>query len=93
VNNANAIYNGGLAGNPRFFGSATAEIVSIANQYGSWNGDYSRAHHATESSNRPWSTLGGQSNDGIGRPGTFAFYSRTGNTNNYISHRTILSGY
>jgi hypothetical protein len=91
VNNANAIYNGGLAGNTQFFGSGTAEVVAAATALGSWNGDYSSSVH----SGAPWFYYGGRSGNGSGS-GVFAFFQSTGvgySGDVTIGHRTILSGY
>jgi hypothetical protein len=88
VNDIAAIRNGGLAGNSKFFGSATAEIISTAVTNGSWNGDRSESMQSTA----PWPALGGQAPNGT-QAGSFAFARETGGVFDYMGHRTILSGY
>jgi hypothetical protein len=88
VNNSNAIWNGALAGNVKFFGTATAEVVGGADQYGSWNGD--RANSVISSS--PWVNRGGRSGNSSGS-GVFALHRDPGQDSDPIGHRTILSGY
>jgi uncharacterized protein YyaL (SSP411 family) len=93
VNGKDAVVNGGLAGNAKFFGTATAEVVTRAavDTYnsGGWNGDYANTVHST----LPWFTRGGHVQDHVGA-GLFAFLNNFSNTPEYrFGHRTILSGY
>jgi hypothetical protein len=88
VNNANAIWSGGLYGNSKFFGSSTAETVSNTHNNGSWNTDDSFSVNLLG----PWSRNGNQAPNGQ-TAGVFAFSQGTGGVNNTFSHRTILSGY
>jgi hypothetical protein len=90
VDSANAIVNGGLAGNSLFFGGATAEVTSFANtDNGSWNNDRALSVHSTN----PWAHRGGRAQSGS-YGGLFAFVRDTGGiSSDTIGHRTILSGY
>jgi hypothetical protein len=93
VNNYNAISNGGLEGNASFFGSATAEILSsnrvvVASIAGGWHGDRSESVQ----SSLPWAGRGLRSFN-TDQTGLFAFTRNTGEATEYVSHRTILSGY
>jgi hypothetical protein len=88
VDGQNAINGGGLAGNSKFFGGATADIVSNAGQYGNWNGDWSWSMHSSE----PWANRGGQAINGL-NSGVFALENYYGDGLQFLSHRTILSGY
>jgi hypothetical protein len=91
VNSESAIYNGGLANNNKFFGSATAEVVSRAVTYGGWN---TNRTYSVRSS-YPWQFRGGSAESA--RTGLFTFRHAQGGENNdgnlTTSHRTILSGY
>jgi hypothetical protein len=88
VNNANAIRNGGLAGNNKFFGSNTAEITSVAATNGSWNGDTNYSMRSA----LPWNVLGGYSYGGAGA-GIFGPDDDSGGVGPTLGHRTTLSGY
>jgi hypothetical protein len=89
VNSETAIRNGGLAGNPLFFGSSTAETISTATNTGSWNGDHAYSVHSTES----WATPGGGTSNNGSAAGIFNSENLNGSAFNTRSHRTILSGY
>jgi hypothetical protein len=88
VDNYNAIYNGALANNTRFFGGATAETISAANNRGSWNGESSNSPYSSS----PWFQRGGRSDEGAGA-GIFYSINGFGGASDYRGHRTILSGY
>jgi hypothetical protein len=88
VNGELAIANGGLAGKPRFFGSARAEVTSRAVQLGNWNGDDAGAATSTYS----WFAFDAPANQGA-RAGIFSADQNNGRVIYNISHRTILSGY
>ena len=89
MNNINAIVDGILANDVRFFGSNTAEIVSLANiTNGGWNGDYA---YSVRQAN-PWAAMGGVANLSS-RVGIFAFSYDSGATFERDGHRTILLGY
>jgi hypothetical protein len=89
VNNVSAITNGALADNPRFFGSATAEVISRASIDGGWNGDRQYSIY----SDTPWLIGGGRSSLGTTTAGVFSIHGAAGGVNQHASHRTILSGY
>jgi hypothetical protein len=87
VNDLSAIYAGGLANNPLFFGSSTAEMVSVAVQNGGWNGDRSVSVRSIAS----WFGRGHRSD--YNASGVFAAATSTGVGEGSQGHRTILSGY
>jgi hypothetical protein len=88
VSDVNAINQGGLAGNIRFFGSNTAEITSAASGSGGWNADRAHSVYVTTS----WFGFGARSDEGsvagLFGPGRF-----NGVASVTQGHRTILSGY
>jgi hypothetical protein len=89
VNSDSAIYNGGLAGNSLFFGTATAEVVSVAVYNGGWNGDRAQPPESAW----PWFRNGGGADAGAAA-GIVTFYRHSGGAGNTYGYgRTILSGY
>ncbi|MCL2001919.1 hypothetical protein FWG76_00750 [Candidatus Saccharibacteria bacterium] len=88
MSNTGAIYNGGLANKPRFFGSSTSEIVSLTGANGNWNSGRSESVRATD----PWFYMGALSGVTNYR-GIFSSAHTPGSTSSTISHRTILLGY
>jgi hypothetical protein len=94
VDAQNTIQIGGLANNPLFFGTATAEIVATAaNTRGGWNGDFANSVYTPT---RLWFIRGGRPNETEANlPGTgiFAFYGASAGVDATSGHRTILSGY
>ncbi|MCL2002258.1 hypothetical protein FWG76_02530 [Candidatus Saccharibacteria bacterium] len=88
-----AIRDGGLANNPKFFGSTLAEIVArSASNNSSWNGDY--AYSVATPNSRFWFAMGNRSFNSS-QVGVFAFYGSNsgGGAAEHHSHRTILLGY
>ena len=84
-----AIANGGLANNPAFFGSSTAEIGSNITTGSGWNSDHLASAFATA----PWFTRGGGANS-VNGAGVFEMNALgAGGVNSSTSHRTILLGY
>ena len=81
---------GGLANNPKFFGTATSETASIADWRGSWNGD--QAITPALPSSMSWFRRGNQSID-MATAGVFAHNTQSGIDASNLSHRTILLGY
>ncbi|MCL2002006.1 hypothetical protein FWG76_01205 [Candidatus Saccharibacteria bacterium] len=78
--------NGILANNTKFFGSNTAETISVFNAPGgSWNRDNAFIYSS------PWITQGGTATNSASA-GIFAFNGWTGGVQD-SSHRTILLGY
>jgi hypothetical protein len=88
VNNENAIRNGSLANNVKFFGSATSEIVSAAADSGSWNGDRIWSVESAQS----WQMKSGYSYH-TSAAGIFHNDNNNGGVLAGLGHRTILSGY
>ena len=91
MNNANAIIQGRLANNIRFFGSATAEIVSTT-MGGASNSAWHEDRSYTAFSTSPWYTGGGRP-ENVQGAGIFGFYGYAGVDVDHVSHRTILLGY
>jgi hypothetical protein len=90
VNSWTAIYSGGLANKPAFFGSGTAEVVSRAiMNLGGWNNDYAGSMY----SSGPWHSRGGFYDVDTSSIGIYAFIRSGGGIDSTTSHRTILSGY
>ncbi|MCL2001796.1 hypothetical protein FWG76_00105 [Candidatus Saccharibacteria bacterium] len=92
MSNVNAIRIGGLANKPAFFGTTSAEIVSVvaAGRDVSWNGDMADFVNSTN----PWFYRGGAHAQDGSQAGVFASHPRTGDSSQYwTSHRTILLGY
>jgi hypothetical protein len=90
VDAQNAIQIGGLANNPLFFGTSTAETIARPGAgSGSWNGDRSYTVYSSE----PWFAFSSPSNLGV-QAGLFSPDADNGAYNvAQNGHRTILSGY
>ena len=88
MDNINAIWDGGLSGNNKFFGTSTTEVASASGSTGGWNEDFSHSASSIE----PWFFRGSASSYNIA-PGVFGFADEPGGMRDVNSHRTILSGY
>ena len=89
VNSGNAMILGGLTNKPRFFGSATAEVISQASAgAGGWNGNSAHSLISGGSWQLRSATPTQGSAGGALRSGT-----HSGAMREDMSHRTILLGY
>jgi hypothetical protein len=89
VNGNQALAEGGLVGKIQFLGASTAEVVSVNNvESGGWDNGVSRSTY----SSLAWTSRGGQVLNGR-NAGHLALGRENGSGYEYVSHRTILSGY